>query len=66
MSAIPPFTIEQESDRLWRVVDARMNIVGYGVDEEQAGAAANRMLRKFKESKRGESKPAQDESEGRR
>lgn len=60
MSAIPPFTIEQESDRLWRVVDARMNIVGYGVDEEQAGAAANRLLRKFKESKRDEQKPAQE------
>ena len=66
MSAIPPFTIEQESDRLWRVVDARMNIVGYGVDEEQAGRAANRLLGKFKEEKRGEPKPAQDESEGRR
>lgn len=60
MSAIPPFTIEQESDRLWRVVDARMNIVGYGVDEEQAGAAANRLLREFKESKHGEPKPAQE------
>jgi len=66
MSAIPPFTIEQESDRLWRVVDAQMNIVALAVDEAQAGAAANRLLREFKESKRGEPKPAQDESEGRR
>ena len=60
MSAIPPFTIQQRDALLWEVVDARMNIVAIAVGEEQAGAAANRLLREFKESKRGEPKPAQE------
>lgn len=60
MSAIPPFTIQQRDPWLWEVVDARMNIVALAGDEAQAGAAANRLLREFKESKRGEPKPAQE------
>lgn len=60
MSALPPFTIQQRDARSWEVVDARMNLVARAVDEAQARAAANRLLREFKESKRGEPKPAQE------